>query len=123
LLYSTPPAAWLYTPDNLHCHACCTAHILQVLYMQSQDEAQRMMVVDEKLKIMHCSESLAKMLGASTSTLTTMQLSALIAPPAAQLHKRWMLVSNYPPQTVNWACYALHWRSKHILDPRRPTCT
>lgn len=78
---------------DLTTHVTLAAPCLQVLYMQSLDDAQRLMVVDEKMNIMHCSESLAKMLGTTTAALASMQLPALIAPPAAQLHKRWIMVS------------------------------
>lgn len=75
-------------------HNCigCDAPVLQVLYIQSLNDTQRLMVVDEKLKILHCSNTLAKMLGTTTSALSSMALPALIAPPAAQLHKRWITV-------------------------------
>ena len=64
-----------------------------MLQIQSLNEAQRMMVVDDRMRIVFASDSLAKLLGTSVSALTDLSLPTLIVPPAAQLHKRWIAVS------------------------------
>lgn len=66
---------------------------LQVLQMRAMNEAQRLLVVDEKLRILYASDTLANMLGATVTSLTALNMAALIASPAAQLHKRWVTVS------------------------------
>lgn len=66
---------------------------LQVLQMRAVNETQRLLVVDEKLRILYASDTLAKMLGATVTALTSLNMTSLIAPPAAQLHKRWVTVS------------------------------
>lgn len=71
---------------------------MQVLQMRAMHEAQRLLVMDEKLRILYASDTLAKMLGATVTALTSLNMTALIAPPAAQLHKRWVTVSDVREQ-------------------------
>jgi hypothetical protein len=61
--------------------------------MRSMNDMQRLLVVDEKLRILYASDTLAKMLGATVTALTSLNMTSLIPPPAAQLHKRWVTVS------------------------------
>jgi len=70
--------------------------VMQMLRIRSVHEAQRLMVVDERLNVVYASDTLDKLLGTPVSSLTQLSLSSVIVPPAAQLHKRWISVSTAP---------------------------
>jgi PAS domain-containing protein len=68
------------------------AVLLQVLNFHSMNESQRIVVVDDKLRIVYASDALAKMLGTTSQQMTRLALGCLVTPPCAQLHNRWILV-------------------------------
>lgn len=84
-------SGWCITDVYVVC--LCVAHWLQMLRIRSLNETQRLMVVDDRMRVVYATDTLAKMLSASVSALTEMSLPNLIVPPAAQLHKRWVAVS------------------------------
>lgn len=65
---------------------------MQMLYMQCLTEAQKMMVIDARGKLVYATSTLAAMLGTKVASLTKMTLPQLIPAPSAQLHAAWMKV-------------------------------
>jgi hypothetical protein len=63
-----------------------------VLNIRCLGDAQRLMVVDDKGKVLYATSPLAALLSTKVLALVGMQVQALIPAPAAQLHKQWMKV-------------------------------
>lgn len=89
--------------------------MVQVLRVRSLNEAQRLMVVDERLRIVYATDTLAKLLGTSVSALTELSLTQLIPPPVAQLHKRWITVrcAAVYKSPCKWCLYQQSMRYKY----------
>jgi nitrogen-specific signal transduction histidine kinase len=63
-----------------------------VLNIRCLSDAQRLLVVDDKGKILYATSPLAALLSTKVLALVGGQMQALLPPPAAQLHKLWMKV-------------------------------
>jgi hypothetical protein len=72
-------------------HVICGLN-LQVLNIRCLGDAQRLMVVDDKGKILYATSPLAALLSTKVLALVNTQMQALLPPPAAQMHKLWMKV-------------------------------
>jgi hypothetical protein len=63
-----------------------------VLNIRCLSDAQRLMVVDDKGKILYATSPLAALLSTKVLALVNSQMQALLPPPTAQMHKLWMKV-------------------------------
>jgi hypothetical protein len=78
---------------TLICPAGTEAQPLMVMVVRRTSDTAPLMVTDQKGKIMHATSDLAKLLGYGKKQLCSMELTDLLPPPFAQLHKPWVQVS------------------------------
>jgi hypothetical protein len=97
--------------------ACCAAALqrrrrgqlcaTQVLRLRAVSESERVLVVNDKLRIVYASDTLAQLVGSTPSALLQLSLPALIPPPAAQLHKQWAAVRRGAAAASRGGCWEL----------------
>lgn len=75
------------------CCECCDA-LTRVCLLQARvlSDAAAVMVLDHKGRIKYATSKLATMLGYSASSLTKMELNALLPQPYCQMHSAWFKV-------------------------------
>lgn len=78
---------------TLICPAGTEAQPLMVMVVRRINDTAPFMVTDQKGKIVHATSDLAKLLGYGKKQLCSMELTDLLPPPFAQLHKPWVQVS------------------------------
>jgi PAS domain S-box-containing protein len=67
------------------------------MVVRRTSEAVPLLVTDQRGKVVHATSALAQLLGYSKAQLVTMELTDLLPPPYAQLHKAWVQVRTTRP--------------------------